>query len=208
MENIKGITNCNQCGRGCHVSALMCGRGIRYFELLQSQNEGEIEEKRECCGGHHHHHHDHEAGHKCGCGKHGEHRHGHGPLDELSELIGKCNNHITHRGKGRGQGKVLKILARNGEISQKDLQDMLEIQSGSISEVLAKLEDKGMITRIKSEDDKRKVIVSITEAGKEKAASCGCKNRAERLYAGLTEEEKEELKFLLNKLVNSWDCQE
>ena len=79
------------------------------------------------------------------------------PLDELSELIGKCNHHITHHGKGRGQGKILKILARNGEMSQKDLQDMLEIQSGSISEVLAKLEDKGMITRTKSEDDKRKV---------------------------------------------------
>lgn len=202
MENIKGITNCNQCGRGCHVSALMCGRGVRYFELLQNGVIDENNEKKGCCGGHGDHHHEH--GHKCGCGKHKDH----GAIDELSELLGKCNHHITHHGKGRGQGKILKILARNGEMSQKDLQDILEIQSGSISEILAKLEEKGMITRTKSEEDKRKVMISITDAGREKAANCGCKNRAERLYSGLTEDEKEQLKTLLNKLVNSWTCQE
>uniref|UniRef100_UPI003459A6A2 MarR family winged helix-turn-helix transcriptional regulator n=1 Tax=uncultured Fusobacterium sp. TaxID=159267 RepID=UPI003459A6A2 len=74
--------------------------------------------------------------------------------------------------------------------------------------LLAKLEEKGMIVRTKSEEDKRKAIISITELGKEKVANCGCKNRAERLYAGLSEEEKENLKTLLEKLMNSWNCQE
>ena len=50
MDNIKGITNCSQCGRGCHVSALMCGRGIRFFEILKSSDTEEKEEKKGCCG--------------------------------------------------------------------------------------------------------------------------------------------------------------
>ena len=203
MDNIKGITNCSQCGRGCHVSALMCGRGIRFFEILKSSDTEEKEEKKGCCGSGEGHHHSHHHGHGCGCGKHREHL----PMDELSELIRKCNHYIVHH-KGRGQGKILKILAKQGEMSQKDLQDILEIQSGSISELLAKLEEKGMIVRTKSEEDKRKAIISITELGREKVANCGCKNRAERLYAGLSKEEKEDLKRLLNRLVASWNNQD
>lgn len=199
MENIREITNCNQCGRGCHVSALMCGRGIRFFELLKSSNTEEKKDKKGCCGNGEGYHHGHHHGH--GCGKRREQL----PMDELSELIRKCNHYIVHY-KGRGQGKILKILAKQGEMSQKDLQDILEIQSGSISELLAKLEEKSLIVRTKSEEDKRKVIISITELGREKVANCGCKNRAEKLYGGLSEEEKKELKFLLEKLMNSWSC--
>lgn len=198
MDNIKGITNCTQCGRGCHVSFLMCGRGRRFFELLQ--NEGAVEaseagEKKGCCGGHHHHH---GEGHSCGCGAHKPHGSG------LSELIVKCGQYVAQNGKGRGQGKVLKILARNGEMTQKDLQDMMEIQAGSLSEVLAKLEEKGFITRAKSEDDKRMGVLSITELGREKMDTFGCRQRAERLYGALSEEEKEQLKALLKKMSDSW----
>ena len=105
MDNIKGITNCSQCGRGCHVSALMCGRGIRFFEILKSSDTEEKEEKKGCCGSGEGHHHGHHHGHGCGCGKHREHL----PMDELSELIRKCNHYIVHH-KGRGQGKIFQKI--------------------------------------------------------------------------------------------------
>lgn len=194
MDNIKGISNCTQCGRGCHVSFLMCGRGRRFFELLQNSEENlETEENSKCSSNH-----SHSSEHKCGC--HGHHQHKNG----LSELIVKCGQYVAQNGKGRGQGKILKILNSNGTISQKELQDMLEISSGSISEILAKLEDKGFITKTKSEDDKRMAILSITELGRENIENFGCKKRMEKLYGALTEEEREQLKLLLKKLSDSW----
>ena len=42
---------------------------------------------------------------------------------------------------------------------------MLHIQPGSMSEIVTKLERKGLISRSRDTEDNRKVILSITEQG-------------------------------------------
>ena len=65
----------------------------------------------------------------------------------------------------KGQGHVLRMLYHMGPMSQKELQERMGIQAGSISEVTLKLEKKGMVSRCKSPEDRRRILLSLTEQG-------------------------------------------
>lgn len=86
---------------------------------------------------------------------------------ELLGLIERCGHFLYHRRGGkRGQGRILKILLTEGEMTQKKLQERLGIQSGSMSEIVLKLEGNGLVYRTRDESDKRKIKLKITEAGR------------------------------------------
>lgn len=64
------------------------------------------------------------------------------------------------------------VLWEHKEISVKDLGDYLYLDSGTLTPVLKKLEQKGYVTRARDTQDERVLNVTITEAGeqlKEKA---------------------------------------
>jgi DNA-binding MarR family transcriptional regulator len=177
---------------------------------VNSQNETIERDQHE--GGHEKHHRDENHSHKCE--RHGRHS-GFGRFsfednneDDLLSLLAKCS-HILHHKKGgkRGQGKILKILAKRQEINQKELQEILGIESGSMSELVIKLEQKGLITRTKDETDKRMTKLMITELGLELSKELETRDEEENklLYGSLNEQEQEELKTLLKKLLQGWE---
>ena len=129
------------------------------------------------------------------------------PQDELYRLMRTCGHILYHSGQSKnGQGRILHILDhQNGSVSQKEIQAQMGIQSGSISEVLGKLERDGLIVRYKDEDDRRKVIVSLTDSGREHAAAYHRSQREKDWFEALNETEKAELKALLEKLLASWN---
>ena len=144
-------------------------------------------------------------------GRDHEHDCRHGPHPDRNDLAGKferCGRLLSHcLGKRRGQGRILRTLCQRGEMPQKELQELLGIQAGSMSEIAAKLEDKGLIVRVRSEEDRRKVSLSITEQGRARVAQGDeehiLRRRAE-LFSALTPEEQEVLEQLLDKLSADW----
>lgn len=184
-------------------------------ETIEEAIEETIEktiEKNQHEGKHENHHRDENHSHKCE--RHGRHRR-YGRFsfednneDDLLSILAKCN-HILHHKKGgkRGQGKILKILAKQQEINQKELQEILGIESGSMSELVIKLEQKGLITRTKDETDKRMTKLTITEQGLESSKELEIRDEEENklLYGSLSEQEQEELKTLLKKLLQGWE---
>ena len=66
----------------------------------------------------------------------------------------------------QGQGRVLALLKLKPQVSQRELSSILDIRSQSLGELLAKLERQGYITRMPSEEDRRVMNISLTEAGK------------------------------------------
>ena len=52
-------------------------------------------------------------------------------------------------------------------MSQKEMQDKLDIQSGSISELISKLEKKELVIRQPDSADRRRMILFLTEKGRE-----------------------------------------
>jgi DNA-binding MarR family transcriptional regulator len=66
----------------------------------------------------------------------------------------------------QGQGRVLALLQLKPETTQKDLTFLLGMSRQATAELLSKLEKQGLIEREPSPDDKRVVVVRLTEAGK------------------------------------------
>ena len=104
----------------------------------------------------------------------------------------------------KGQGRVLQMLAENGEMSQKDLQVQSGITRAALSETLSKLESKGLISRRRSEQDARAAIITLTTEGMIQAERDKAGMRPEDLLAILNEEEKQQLMGLLRKVMDSW----
>lgn len=99
------------------------------------------------------------------------------PEFTLSRKIGRLarlmHRYQAHRAKEaglvgdpvRGQGRVLALLKNRPETSQRELSYLLDMRQQSLSELLVKLEDKGYVTRSKSEADGRVTVVRLTEEG-------------------------------------------
>lgn len=110
--------------------------------------------------------------------------------------------------EGRGsQKRILIILNETGTITQHALTKRLGIQPGSASEVIAKLENAGLITRVPSETDRRTVDVALTEKGRQRAreAAAHRSRRHEDMFSCLSEDEKKELLSLLEKVSTDWE---
>ncbi|NNJ31299.1 MarR family winged helix-turn-helix transcriptional regulator [Lacrimispora defluvii] len=132
------------------------------------------------------------------------------PNTELMEKFFKIGRlmHQSHHKKSkhcsdscRGQGRVLSILKRNPQITQKELSALLDIRSQSLGELLVRLERDGCIIRVPSETDRRVLHITLTEQGM-KAAGQAEKNkeRSAELFDCLSKEEKEYLGKVLNRL--------
>ncbi len=109
--------------------------------------------------------------------------------------------------EGRGsQKRVLIVLSETGTITQRELTRRLCIQPGSASEVIAKLEQAGLVARSLSEADRRTADISLTEEGARQARAAleQRRQRYEEMFSALTEEEKGQLLSLLEKLNGDW----
>ncbi|TQS82724.1 MarR family winged helix-turn-helix transcriptional regulator [Candidatus Methanomassiliicoccus intestinalis] len=100
----------------------------------------------------------------------------------------------------RGQGRVLAILKIKPEISTKDLAYLLGIRQQSLNELLNKLEKKEYIERIPCEDDKRILLIHLTEKG-ENAQQTDVDYS--EMFACLSEEELRTFENYLDRIIES-----
>ena len=119
-----------------------------------------------------------------------------------------CGRFLYYQIGGKaGQQRILMRLNNRGPTTQKELQDVLEISSGALSEILQKMEDGGLIQRAKSAEDKRQVNLSLTQAGREKAQSVETHyhRTLDRMFECLTQEQKNQLEETLGVLMAHLD---
>ena len=118
-------------------------------------------------------------------------------------------NHTMRSGfeANMGQKRILVMLSEQGPLTQRELTERLGIRPGSASEILAKLENAGLIARTPNELDRRTIDVELTEAGAEAAAESAEKRSkwSEEMFACLTPEEQETLLSLLEKIHADWE---
>ena len=129
------------------------------------------------------------------------------PQELLRVQLIRCGQKLgSGHGKRQTQGRVLKILYLQGPMSQKALQDKLDIQPGSMSEIAAKLEHKGLLCRQKDPQDKRQILLTLTDAGREDVERFRRQGKGQHGtdFTALTQEEQQLLSQLLDKLLTSW----
>lgn len=142
---------------------------------------------------------------------HGPHGRGARPLppepetdrDSLTGLMRRCGHILVHRAGISGtRERVLRLLAERGDMNQSDFVYLLELRSASVSELLGKLEAQGLVTRRRSETDRRGVTISLTDAGRTALPAPADPDAA---FSTLTDEERTQLQTLLQKLLTSWE---
>jgi DNA-binding MarR family transcriptional regulator len=131
--------------------------------------------------------------------------------EKLYSLLLRCSHalsrgHHHDGGMHPGQWRILSLLAAGNKVTQRELLDIVQIRAASLSELLTKLESKGLITRVKGEDDRRNVGVEITELGEMVIAEHAGSRQSisTELFSALSEEEQEQLAGLLSKLAEAW----
>lgn len=104
-----------------------------------------------------------------------------------------------HANPHRGQGRILSILKLQPTISQRELSYLLDIRPQSLAELLGKLEKAEFITRQPSEQDKRVMVVELTEAGKAEAEKMQPETE-DSVFDMLSEEEQQNFYQLMHKI--------
>ncbi|MCD7841580.1 MAG: winged helix DNA-binding protein [Lachnospiraceae bacterium] len=91
-------------------------------------------------------------------------------------------------------------------ILQRELQDILHIQSGSLSEIIIKIEAEGLIEKTRSEKDGRQIILHLTPEGEQLARTYKAEHEGKlrQLMSCLSDEEMTDLNKMLVRLENHW----
>lgn len=99
---------------------------------------------------------------------------------------------------------TMMIVWEEKEITVKALGDKLFLDSGTLTPVLKKLEQKGYVKRSRSKDDERNLIITLTDKGLELKKQA-CKIPAQMgQCVKLSPEESEQLYKLLYKILGSF----
>ena len=117
------------------------------------------------------------------------------------EIVRKYTPYLGELDLTYTQYLVLMVLWEKQEVNVKDLGKCLFLDSGTLTPLLKKLESKGYITRKRSAEDERILLVHITEEGmrlREKAVSIPARVGQ---CVSLTPEEAKTLYSLLYKVL-------
>lgn len=104
----------------------------------------------------------------------------------------------------RGQGRILAMLKIQPEIATKELAYLLGIRQQSLNELLNKLEKNGYVERKPSENDKRVMIVHLTEKGKQTKQP---ETDYKKIFDCLLPEELQQLSQYLDRIIEAFQSQ-
>ena len=130
---------------------------------------------------------------------------------KISWLLMRNHHHHHHMGFGhsknpyRGQGRVLKLLKIKPEMTQKELSELLDMRPQSLGDLLKKLEQNGYITRTPSENDKRAMIIQLTEKGTKEEIGDEKHFGGDSIFGCLSEEEQSILSEYFKRIIENWN---
>lgn len=98
-----------------------------------------------------------------------------------------------------GQVFMLHFIRKEQRCSVKKLAEKMEVASSAITVMLDRLENHGFVTRARTKEDRRVVMIELTEAGAEKL-NFVMKERKKILSECFTQMESNELEPFINSL--------
>ena len=119
------------------------------------------------------------------------------------EIIRKYKPYLDDIDLTYTQYITMMVLWEKKTVNVKTLGECLYLDSGTLTPVLKKLESKGYITRVRSNEDERNLVVTITEEGealKDKAVNIPSEMGS---CVQLTKEEAQVLYNLLYKIIGN-----
>ena len=103
---------------------------------------------------------------------------------------------------------AMMVIWEEKEITVKALGDRLFLDSGTLTPVLKKLEQKGYVKRSRSKDDERNLIITLTKDGEELKKQASAIPAKMGKCVALTPDESKQLYGLLYKILGSFEQEE
>ena len=108
---------------------------------------------------------------------------------------------------GRSQAMVLcKLFAQDG-MTQSEIAQQLAVQGATVTDMLQRMEDAGLVSRRRDLEDNRLVRVYLTEAGRDKERFIMEQflKLEGAVFAGFSESERALLRQLINRTLDNMD---
>ncbi|MFI7642344.1 MarR family winged helix-turn-helix transcriptional regulator [Nonomuraea sp. NPDC049400] len=125
-------------------------------------------------------------------------------LFELAVVLGaQMNRRLADSGLTPARGEVIWLLHRRGQLTQRELSDVLDCTPRNVTGLVDALESAGFVTRTKHPTDRRAVLVSLTTRGETLAAGWGMDrdDGTARLFAGTSRAELATFATVLDRVL-------
>lgn len=105
---------------------------------------------------------------------------------------------------------VLREIGTRGERSGSDLARGISVSLPTVTDITARLEDRGLVTRRRSASDRRQVVVSLTDAGRKvlDAAPPPLQESFTRQLGALEEWEQSQILTVLQRIVAMMEAED
>ena len=130
-------------------------------------------------------------------------------LHRLGRQLHRNAHRLGHKeGHYHEQSRLLLLIAKNDGVIQRDLAIEMDVRPSSMTEMLVKTEQLGLIRREQDGKDQRVMHIFLTEKGKAFAEESKTTNAqlTEKLFEGLNAEEIDEMLRLTEKLAAHLDA--
>ena len=120
----------------------------------------------------------------------------------VSRALKRCPPDLGERPFPPAVGRMMHCVQMNPGVSSRELCEMLDLRPSSLSEMLTRAEEDGLLIRTADESDKRVQHISLSEKGARVIAGIAEAQRADaaKKTACFTPEEKAQMAALCNKL--------
>ncbi|OGO38684.1 MAG: hypothetical protein A2W35_07105 [Chloroflexi bacterium RBG_16_57_11] len=98
---------------------------------------------------------------------------------------------------------MLCVVAKQDGLTQSEIAGQLSVQGATVTNMLQRLEEAGLVNRSRDPEDNRLVRVYLTEAGRQKERSINEQfgNMQELIFKGINDEERALLLRLLQQII-------
>ncbi len=131
-------------------------------------------------------------------------------VGSLIQKLRRCYRFIHNHADGGkwSQARALRQLRFHGEMTQRMLQEHMSIQQSSLSDLVKKLEEQQLIDRTPCPEDRRQVMIRLTDEGRKQLAASEEADLHQNIHylQVLTAEEQQTLLELLTKLDAGWSA--
>ena len=128
------------------------------------------------------------------------------PLYAASRLVTKCYQPVLDElGITYPQYLVLMVLWETDAVNLSLLAGKLKLQSNTLTPLLKRMEELGLLSRVRSQTDERSIVITLTEKGKELKSEVPRLQRQLSHHIGISMDEAIQLRALLTKLISSID---
>lgn len=105
----------------------------------------------------------------------------------------------------RGQAALLCVLIKQDGMTQSEIAEQLSVQGATVTNMLQRLEEAGLVVRRRDSEDNRLVRVYLTEAGRQKERSIHTQliSMQELIFKDISEEERATLRRRLKQIIEN-----